>query len=70
MCLICSIDLGPLAVTAVGVPATVLADSTPPAATANYHDDTSRVRFSRTDLSEPGEAAALSPTIHQSENSK
>ena len=68
MCLICSIDLGPLAVTAVEVPATVLADSTPPAATANNHGDTSRVRFNRTDLSEP--SWLTSPAIHQSENSK
>jgi UrcA family protein len=41
------------------MPATVLADSTPPAAPANYDRVSFRVRFNRTDLSEPGKAAAL-----------
>jgi UrcA family protein len=59
MRLIRSLALGALAVTAAGGPSTALADSMPPLAPAHYDRVTFRVHFDRTDLSEPGKAAAL-----------
>jgi UrcA family protein len=59
MRLIRSLALGSLAVTAAGVHATVLADSNPPATPASYDRPAFRVHFDRTELSAPGQAAAL-----------